>query len=53
MVLYELFLQLYAPWCVHSQAALAEFLKTIQYIIDKNITDIVVGKIDITKHGGK
>lgn len=46
-------MQLYASWCVHSRAALAEFLETIQYIVDHNITEMVVGKIDIVKHSGE
>lgn len=46
-------LQLYASWCTHSQAALSEFLQTIQYVVDNNITRLVVGKIDVIKHGGK
>lgn len=45
--------QFYASWCEHSQAAEPEFLKAIQMLSDSNVTGMYIGKIDITKHGGK
>ena len=44
--------QLHAPWCQHSKAALAEFQHTVQYIVDNRVIGVVVGKIDIIKHNG-
>ncbi len=48
-----MYVQLYAPWCEYSQLALDEFIPTVQYIVDKNISDMVVGKIDIIKNNGE
>ena len=45
--------QFYASWCEHSQRAEPEFLKAIQMLSDSNVTGMYIGKIDITKHGGK
>jgi hypothetical protein len=30
-----------------------EFIKAIQMLSDSNMTGMYIGKIDITKHGGK
>lgn len=47
------FLQFYAPWCEFSQAARPMFLEAVQHMLDRNITGVYIGKIDVSKHGGR
>lgn len=46
-------MQFYASWCEHSNLAIPEFVQVLQYIADNNITGVFLGKIDVTKHGGR
>lgn len=45
--------QFYTSWCEHSRIAEPEFLQALQMLADSNVTSMFIGKIDVTKHGGK
>jgi len=42
----------YASWCSHSSAAMPHFRDTLQYVVDMNMTNMHVGKMEVTKNGG-
>ena len=44
--------QFYASWCAHSTAAMPHFRDTLQYVVDRNMTNMHVGKMEVTKSGG-
>ncbi len=44
--------QFYTPWCTHSEDALPHFVAAVQHIVDHNITQLSIGKIDISKAPG-
>ena len=46
-------LQFYASWCAYSDAAMPEFKAVLQYIVDQNITDVHMGKIEVTRNTGR
>ncbi len=44
--------QYYTPWCAYSQDALPHFVAAVQYIVDHNITELSIGKLDVSKQPG-